>query len=153
MYLVLFIRFLLLLNSQISFHQLLFKVDMRALFKTTSNWRQIIKINRIDLCLFFRGSQVLPFFKQILEIGKEMFPNLPTNCPIMPGDMYFMNVTVMMSPELMKSHMKLINSFTGSMLPNGIYRVTVRIFNDQDPQGIFFWYTSQINVRLNSELF
>lgn len=106
----------------------------------------------MDGCAFLRGDQVLPFLKQLLEVGKQMFPGLPTNCPIMAGDFYFMNITVM-SPELVKANIKLIKAYTASLLPNGIYRVTGRIFDDQDPQGVFFWYTAQMYYRLNSEIF
>jgi hypothetical protein len=77
-------------------------------------------------------------------------PSLPRKCPWPPGK-YYGNFT--------EGFARL--NYTGSdhykiqfdSLPNGLYRITVKLSTKADPQGLFFQIFNQIKHRLNDENF
>lgn len=70
----------------------------------------------------------------------------------MPQKISIVNATVI-SPKMVEEAMKLIGSFTGTLLPKGIYRSIARLYNDDDPQGIIVSFHAQLYFRLNDDIF
>lgn len=81
-----------------------------------------------------------------------MFPSLPRKCPIMPQKVFLQNATIM-SPEIVEEVKKVINTYTASTLPNGVYRNVFKLYNEEDPLGFVFYYHLEIYFRLNDEIF
>lgn len=124
-----------------------------------------MKFDQIDACAVARGVNKFPLFAAFLNFIKERFPSLPSNCPVKIGTYSALNVLVVNNPvnefnmtqEDQKKHSmffsSVIKSFSPSLLPNGVYRSILRLFNEDDKVGITLLWHVQLNHRLNDEEF
>jgi hypothetical protein len=134
----------------------------RMMFRSgPSNWRQILFFNNIKLCEVFAGVKQVPFVADFYESMMKNFTSLPRKCPILAGKYSAstdidigdkqeeMNKTI----DDFKDNIHIMLSYTGSILPNGIYRHVVKLYNQKDPTGLSFLWQTEIYVRLNDEVF
>jgi hypothetical protein len=135
------------------------KVNLRLHHKSRVGtfWRQIIKLDKLDYCALSGGVGVIPAIKSYWDTLIEMFPTLPLNCPILPkkyeatATMHQMNIT---AEDYKKMGMRnLMDSLSPTLLPNGFYRVVIRLFNDDDQEGLTVQYVSEVYFRMNDENF
>lgn len=121
------------------------QVDYRCLFKLSSNnWRQLIKIDKIDACLMASGLHSLPFVDQFFKLLKSMVNGqIPMSCPLDPGEYYAYNLTMPYDT----GQDLIIKTLTPSFLPNGIYRNFFRVSFPNDPDGLFNWNVLELNDR------
>lgn len=45
------------------------------------NFRQVMKVDRIEICGLLKNALKIPMFKEILDYAKAIFPGLVKNCP------------------------------------------------------------------------
>lgn len=121
--------------------------------KETVNWRHIFRIKKIDMCNIVNGIYSLPFSKNILQTYNDCFPEFPFKCPPETGKYASRNVCL-----------KNLNNFVGTpfetaitpnMFPNGIYKITLRVFTnkDADTEGFLGTWQYEIHARLNDGKF
>lgn len=130
--------------------------------KSGTNWRQILKFEKVDGCLLAKGIN-MPFLVKLKERYDEAFPNLPRNCPIKVQSYVAQNISVIenqisefnMTLEDFQSSkdFSVIKMMTPKLLPNGIYRHSLRVFNDDDMIGMGIFVQLEINHRMNDEEF
>lgn len=120
----------------------------RVLLKAGGNWRSLISLSGIDVCLLLSGVNGIPYLKGLKNLVFEQFPNLPQKCPLKPGKYYTYNSTVhnYTGNELNKL-------LTNTPLPNGVYRLFGRAYTDIDKIGASIWCHIEIYERLNDEVF
>lgn len=68
----------------------------------------------------------------------RLFPNLPHKCPVEEGKYFAKYVTINITEEIETASDRQLTA----RLPNGIYRHTVRLYDDKiDPEGfMLFWH-------------
>lgn len=146
----------ILCEDLISFWQLHnsyhFQIDFRLFIKSSSNWRQLIKLDRIVVCPILEGVNALPVLATFRDIIYSIVPTLPRKCPFTPMRLTLQNATIM-SPEFVEHIKKLMNDITATLLPNGVYRGVVKFYNDKDLQGFIIYYHIEVYFRLNDEVF
>lgn len=82
---------------------------------------------------------------------RKAYPSLPFKCPIKPGPYYMYNVT---RPE--NNGMVPLGPSTASTfyaLPNGIYKYSLKLSFNQDPDGAFYEWHIEVKARLNDNNF
>lgn len=92
--------------------------------RTTSNWRQIVKMDDVSICTIFSGLNTLPILKKVLQLYKMLLPTFPTKCPFLPKVYEFKNVSII-SPEMLKLWEEVFAPVSFSTMkypPNGLYR-------------------------------
>lgn len=116
------------------------------------SWRQFLKLDNLDLCAFLSGGLTLDFLKSVKELYFHLFPTLPSKCPIEPGKYSFKNVSIFEGGQSGSEAKKKIGPrgpggfLSPANLPNGIYRHTVRFYNNFDPEGfMFYWHVEFYN--------
>jgi hypothetical protein len=93
--------------------------------------RDLFKVPIVDWCHFVGGkSKANMLMKTLVDTFRDQLPKAVQKCPI-SGDI--------------SVHLSLISNKKFRMLPNGIYRVDVRVFNDFDSYVLFM----QINIIFN----
>lgn len=120
--------------------------------KASSTWRQLLKMDRLDLCNIVESKNIIPFLQLMKSIIYDKLPTLPRKCPIMPEIFNLSNITVM-SPEMVDEIKKILSTLSSTPMPNGIYRTSIKLYNNDDPDGVFAYNHAQINFRLNEETF
>lgn len=113
-----------------------------------SSWRQIVKLDRYDLCLIFRQVDNMPLANSLKEYYYKMFPSLPRKCPVAPGKYSAVNVTVVDEIEDTSGSGKMIEQITPGKLPNGVYRHLVRVHTREDPDGFMLFWHVEIHHRM-----
>lgn len=131
--------------------------------KSGPYWRQLIKLENLDLCSLFKGVNALPAAKEFVRKLKEDLPTLPYSCPVLPGQYggimeYKIEDVGKMTPEEYEKWRKnkpaeADDFVTSTLLPNGRYRDYIRVFNNEDPEGISVYYQFDKYLRLNDEVF
>lgn len=119
---------------------------------TGSTWRQLIKLDNIDGCLFLNGMETLPLFEAVRQYYSTYFPNFPTRCPIQPGNYTAYNVTATDNRNGNPGE-HLITKMSPVPFPNGLYRYLIRIYVDGDDIGVTLYWHSRIDVRMNDDKF
>lgn len=95
------------------------------------NARDMFKVPIIDWCSFVGGkSKPNVLIKTLVDTFRDQLPKATQKCPISG------NISV---------HLSLMSNKKFRMLPNGIYRVVVRIFNDIDNSVLFM----QLDIIFN----
>lgn len=84
-------------------------------------WRQLVRIDDIDICSFLNGGSVMPFIKLVIENIQKKFPTLPKKCPMKPQDFLFENVTITEPGD--DSRISIEKAMSSNPFPNGIYRL------------------------------
>lgn len=124
--------------------------------KTTSNWRQIAKLEKIDVCSMLNGKfKLLPFVKQAWDLVFRMIPELPRKCPFPPKTYNFENRTIM-SRQIVDDFKNLTSYMTlssSNLPPNGLYRSFYRFYSNEDPVGVVVYFEIEVNARLNDDRF
>lgn len=73
-------------------------------------------------------TKAFPLFEELKKFGKKMFPDLPTKCPVKAGG-YKFNYT---HTPLNNAFSYIVKTFiTSSMLPNGEYKHSGRLYNEK----------------------
>lgn len=128
-------------------------MEFRLFLKSShASWRQLIKVDRIDVCFILAGVNVIPMLKSATELIYMVVPSLPRKCPIMPGKISAVNATIM-SPEIVERFKKIINSFTASLLPNGVYRGVIKYYTEEGSLAFLLYYHGEIYFRMNDDVF
>lgn len=145
------------------------QVNFRLHVKSESgqNWRQVIALNKLDFCGIAKGTNLIPTIKTSYDELIVLFPSVPLKCPILPGKYSALNATIvedyseksfLETPEEYKTRLRVTNVekktmdfITPSVMPNGVYRVTLRFYNDMDPIGAAFYWQYFIRLRMNEE--
>lgn len=134
-------------------------------FKTGQNWRQILKIDRVDYYSISRATGFIPAGRQLLKDIKGLLPTLPFECPVLPKkyeasaiqklDTKTWNMTTeeYQISKLNSKRMEPDELVTPTVIPNGEYRVTFHFFNDDDRVGFVVQFRYEIYYRLNAETF
>lgn len=103
--------------------------------KTLTNWRQIIKVDKVDLCDFYKNGNKLPFIGDGMHYFLDLIPNAPRGCPILPGEYYTHNISLGTAEQVASEPESFRFGF-----PNGVYKHTITIYNDEDPMGFKISY-------------
>lgn len=135
-------------------------------YKSGQNWRQIINIKDVNFCEIAAGGNGMSLFKAIIDFYKKVLPNLPSKCPVLPGKYSVKNATVSVSPKnefnmTMKDfqnrtvvpYQDMWAAMSPTLMPNGLYRSIVRVYNQQDPIGFSMYWVSEVNHRWNDQDF
>jgi hypothetical protein len=120
--------------------------------KSSSQWRQLIKFDRIDACSILKGINVIPFLKSVKDMFFRIAPNLPKVCPVMPQTLSLVDA-IIVSPQLMEEYKILFGTMSATLIPNGVYRNVGKCYTDKDPEGFLFYAHSEIYFRLNDDVF
>jgi hypothetical protein len=122
-------------------------------YKQHKNWRQLLKTPEVELCnLLGSDNMYHQFYKTFFDDIFDQLSGLPRRCPFKAGPCYTNDVPII---DTSAKHKNSQNGFYRDMLdlPNGNYRVTVRLFTRTDPQAIFIEYQYEVNRRMNAENF
>lgn len=104
-------------------------------------------IDNIDVCQLLKGMNSIPLVAFYRDFFFELMPKLPRSCPFKKGKYNTYNISF-------------VNEVTGSgvesfisptELPNGIYKNTLRFFNDKDKIGVCFWFHVEKYYVKNAE--
>lgn len=113
------------------------------------SWRQIIKIDDIDICGMMRiASHNIEFVRKVFEFYRHAFPNLPSKCPMLKKKYSAKNVTFF--ENVQESPNRMLSSVS---LPNGIYRHTLKLTNKNDPEGFAAFWHVQIYDKMGEDRF
>lgn len=144
---------MIIFSVTLNFTLFYLKLDFKLLLKVSSNnWRQIIKLDQIDVCAVLHGVNTFPFFTAILEEYLRIMSNLPRKCPALPGKYYVENVTVIGEADSEKPLSKIVSFLTPGDLPNGIYRVAVN-FHAELILSASFICNVEIYNKMNEDVF
>lgn len=122
--------------------------------KTLSNWRQVMKFPDTELCSTIKlGSFVLPMYKEMFDKAAEMFPWMPSKCPVKPGKFYVMNHSQYQPEVKLTDVVNTKSSSNFQYYPNGIYRPTVKLFTKDDPFVFVVQWQIEVKERLGEEEF
>lgn len=112
------------------------KVDFQLSTKPSTNWRTFIDLKKIELCDALVGKHPVGILNGYITMIRQLFPGLvPKDCPIKIGK-YFCNNTLI---NYNTNYEFFRETFTSSLWPNGVYRLFVRLRDDQDVHGVAFW--------------
>lgn len=138
------------------------------MLKSGPSWRQIVSLDNIDICALANGFKTIPFLDAFRTYVKKTYPGIPFYCPIKPGSYYappvvmpthYMNYSDsqnMTFDEIRRKNENagdLGSSFTPNLLPNGLYRHIIKLYNDLDPIGFCIYWHNEHYVRLNEDNF
>lgn len=113
------------------------------------SWRQIIKIDDINVCEMMRlANHNIDFVRKVFEFYRHALPNLPSGCPMLKKTYSAKNVTIFENPE--DSANRMLSTVN---LPNGIYRHTMRLSNKEDPEGFAAFWHVQIYDKMGEDRF
>jgi hypothetical protein len=92
------------------------------------------------------------FYKLFLDETLDKLPGIPRRCPFKAGPCYTYDAPLV---DVYAKNPDNQNEFWRDVigLPNGNYRITVRLFTRTDPQAIFIEYQYEVNRRMNAENF
>lgn len=139
------------------------KLNFQWHFKSGQNWRQLLKMDRIDFCSISRAAGFAPAGKQLLENMKWTLPTLPLDCPFLPkkyegigthtSDPNTWNMTTdeYRSYKMNSQKVNPDEFVTPTLMPNGVYRVTLQLYTSSDPVGFTVQFQYEIYYRLNDE--
>lgn len=127
-----------------------------------NSWRQIIKLDRIDIKSFLSGMNTMPFLKVVKEYYNDKFPQLPATFPIKPGKYYAKNITIVYNDPLELTYQvaehrpqgnfdKLSASYSPLMIPNGVYRHIITFFKNDDSHVLSLYWHMELNYRMNAD--
>jgi Protein of unknown function (DUF1091) len=135
-------------------------------YKNGQRWRQILGVENIDFCGLLKEVNNNPFLKALINTYKKLFPKLPSNCPILPGN-YSVKDAIAIVNEKSELNMTMKDfqdkaavsfkdmwaTMSPTILPNGLYRSFLRVYNKEDPIGFCVYWISEINYRMNEQDF
>jgi hypothetical protein len=98
-----------------------------------------------------RGGDFIPLIKEVKNIIFEKIPHLPRNCPFEPMKYVIKNVTLA-SREFAMGR-RIFKALGPGLLPNGIYRISARGYNNDDLVGVYWYMVVEINIRMNEDKF
>lgn len=107
------------------------------------NWRQFLKFENINICNILNGGHDIEYIQSIKQQYFLLFPGLPKKFPIETRKYFAKSIKLFQSDEeIKKSGVRAPDQFlTPKMLPNGVYRHTLRFYTDSDPEGFMvFWH-------------
>lgn len=134
--------------------QITLQMSYLMLFKSgPSSWRQIVKLDKYDLCLVFRQADNMPLANSLKEFYYNTFPTLSRRCPVAPGKYSAVNITVVDEIEDNTGSAKMIEQITPGKLPNGVYRHLVRLHSREDPDGFMLYWHVEIHHRMGEDNF
>lgn len=119
-----------------------------------ATWRQLIKFERIDGCMFLNGMQSLPIIDAVKKYYGEYFPNWPQRCPIMPGKYSVYNLTVIgPGNEERVSTKHLLKNVSPKLFPNGVYRHKFHVYSEDSADDLTIYFDIKVDVRMNENDF
>jgi hypothetical protein len=137
------------------------KVDYKFFIKNKSvYWRQIVNLDKLDVCILLAGASKIPMVAGFMRYYKRILPNAPTKCPFVPANISLTlilengikrneyNVTV---DDIRKNKKFQLPQLSTTILPNGLQRHFIRLYFDQDPQGMVISWTNEYYVRMNDD--
>lgn len=120
--------------------------------KSSSTWRQLIKLDKTDVCFVLNGVNILPMLNNLKNLVLKIAPTLPKKCPFNPQVISLENV-IIMSPEMVEVISKFLSSISSTLMPNGVYRIVMRFHTENDPEGFLIFFHVELYYRLNDEVF
>lgn len=102
------------------------------------SWRQYLKIDNLDVCNILSGKNPNEYVRVVFQDYFRLFPNMPHKCPVEEGNYSAKNVTINTTTEIETASDRRLTA----KLPNGVYRHTVRLYDDKiDLEGfMLFWH-------------
>jgi hypothetical protein len=105
---------------------------------------------------------MIPYMANHIEYAKKMFPTLPLDCPMMPGNYsanhtrsYFFTIaqasttTSTTPPPVFLDNFKLMTL----NLPNGIYGNIIKLATKMDPEGFQVSWQFELRERMGKDVF
>lgn len=105
----------------------------------------------VDVCAYLKIGKMLPMYDNFMNDLKARFQNFPGKCPIKPGSYYSLNYTGY--DENKKRIEVKRDSLPDQPLPNGVYKIHLKLFNQNDPLIYEVEWTYFIKKRLGEEDF
>jgi hypothetical protein len=104
------------------------------------------------MCNYFKVGKFVPFLDKLIDEYLIMFPQLPSSCPVKAGPYYVLNYT-----GLDENNKKVDLTRKGKLpdqpLPNGVYKVSLKLFDKIDPLVYGLEWQYFIRRRLGEEDF
>lgn len=122
----------------------------------SASQRQLIKMDKIDVCAILTGLNSFPFFKVCYDYYIFLFPNLPRICPVQPAKYYQPNITVVFDVEgqgVATGFYGILDAMSPLPLPNGVYRNTVHVYNRRYGSLGGLYFDIEIYDPMNSNKF
>lgn len=106
------------------------------------SWRQFLKFENIDACAILKAGHSIDYIESIYQTYLLLFPNLPKKCPFEKGIYSVKNVTLINPTDSDRIETGPDRFLVSSArLPNGIYRHTMRFYNQRDREGFMvYWH-------------
>lgn len=105
----------------------LFRIEWSS--KTSNNqWREIFKLEKVPVCLFFNRSIRLPYAENMVDAYVKAFPQFPSACPILAGEYYMRNIPNGDYDVLKDTFLSNFGGIPG----NGEYKIEYKIFSTRD---------------------
>jgi hypothetical protein len=91
---------------------------------------------------------VLPNFKEYLDLAKSFHPFFPSKCPILPRAEYYYNIPI-------TNYLEGTFTLAGKMvkLPNGEYRWKISLRSRDDPEGGLIMFILEVKRAQNIDSF
>lgn len=123
------------------------KMDFKLLTKPSTSWRTFIDLKNIEYCEALRGKHLIGLMNGYVNLMRQLVPGLvPESCPVAIGK-YFNNNTII---NYNINYDEFRGTFTTTLLPNGFYRLFIRLKTDKDPQGFCLWLNCEFYVWHNN---
>jgi hypothetical protein len=127
-------------------------------YRTTSNWRQLLKTPEIDYCASKKIADMFPAYMKLIEHTKNIYlPNMSVDCPVKPGQYYVRDFEEYTGNpnqyDLESLKTEKLRSGFGTTLPNGVYRFSLTLSTKKDSSVYFLQWLTQINERFNEDNF
>lgn len=104
----------------------------------------------MDLCAIAKDKN--GFWKNTLQLYKDMFPWAPHYCPLNPSKIQGnTSFDVPMRGEIGKYN--IWQDLSPQIMPNGVYRATLKLHNKRDEVGIYLTLFIEVYNRLQAETF
>ena len=114
---------------------------------TSTPWRQLVKLPKIGICGMLKFGASVGLVQSFVEYLKDIIPNFPTECPKkLPYRFVIQKLNVTDdSPDA--------SNWFQIPMANGVYRIILSFFSDDDPQGFKVEWYSELNNRMGSDVF
>lgn len=110
-------------------------------------WHQFLKFEKIDAGTVFRGVDSFEYLKKNFEIYLTKFPGLINKIPIESGKYQALNVTAVYRNAQNGTGTWTASEYLTPSLPNGIYRHTIKLYNEEDPIGfMIYWHLQRYDA-------
>lgn len=102
-------------------------------------WRQFVKLDNLNFCEIMSNGHQMDLVQAVQKDYATRFPDCPLKCPMEKKKYFAKNVSLF---SVMTNGRTTISQFLTPELPNGIYRNTMRFYDEKiDPEGMMvYWH-------------